>query len=82
MIQFILDYWGLILIVIIFCALAAVYLMSEHPESNKDMHRTTQEVEDIMRARKETRIRQELQNHAEAKYISQHMKAKDESVIF
>ena len=81
MIQFIIDYWGLILVVLAFCGLSAVYLMSEHPESNKDMHRTTKEVEDIIQARKETRIRQELQNQAEAKYISEYYKQRNETIF-
>lgn len=81
MIKFIIDYWGLILIVLASCGLAAAYLLTDNPENNKDMHKTTQEVEDIMKARKETRIRQELQNQAEAKYISDYYKQRNETIF-
>lgn len=82
MVQIITDHWKLIIFVIIASAIAVGFLLTDKPESNKDMHKTTQEVEEILRARKEARIRTEAQNKAEAKYISDYFNAKDETIIF
>lgn len=82
MIQLITDNWLLIIVVILFVAGSAAYLLTKNPESNKDMHRTTQEIEEMLRARKEADIRTEVDNKAEAKYLSDYCKSKDETVIF
>lgn len=60
------------------------FLLTKNPETHEDMQGITEEMDEAYRtkARKEAQIRTEVDNKAEAKYLSDYCKSKDETVIF